>query len=334
MEDRFGQKLLAEREKLEEHFAREINAVNVKTNQTLESARNEAYREKLILMQELAAFRDQLVFSLIFSSLTLIKEQKRQELTLATNTHAEELALLENRQRHIVQNLNANIDTLNESVSSKQDKIAKLTKDQQRLEHLLSKTQKELEAKAEEAIEIRKECNKQLKDKEKQLNAEWRNRISQMEQDNLDELNKQHIEHTKLQDLLQEQIDKLQSQITFWENKYEHREPRPEDIELIRKLSVECQEYRKKLQQTKEEMKFYKLELVNREETYNKIFGSSPKVGVMDPVAKRRSLASTSVGSAPSLSKMPPLPPLSPQGGSPRATLSINNTSLKGTLPP
>ena len=32
-------------------------------------------------------------------------------------------------------------------------------------------------------------------------------------------------------------------------------------------------------------MKFYKLELINREESYNKMFGTNPNVGVLNPLA-------------------------------------------------
>ena len=32
-------------------------------------------------------------------------------------------------------------------------------------------------------------------------------------------------------------------------------------------------------------MKFYKLELINREQSYNQMFGTNPNVGVLNPVA-------------------------------------------------
>ena len=32
-------------------------------------------------------------------------------------------------------------------------------------------------------------------------------------------------------------------------------------------------------------MKFYKLELINREESYNKMFGTNPNVGLLNPLA-------------------------------------------------
>ncbi len=31
-------------------------------------------------------------------------------------------------------------------------------------------------------------------------------------------------------------------------------------------------------------MKFYKLELINREQSYNQMFGTNPNIGVMNPV--------------------------------------------------
>ena len=36
-------------------------------------------------------------------------------------------------------------------------------------------------------------------------------------------------------------------------------------------------------------MKFYKLELINREESFNKMFGSNPNIGVLNPLGKQQS---------------------------------------------
>ena len=33
-----------------------------------------------------------------------------------------------------------------------------------------------------------------------------------------------------------------------------------------------------------EDMKFYKLELINREHSYNNMFGNNPNVGLMNPM--------------------------------------------------
>jgi hypothetical protein len=38
------------------------------------------------------------------------------------------------------------------------------------------------------------------------------------------------------------------------------------------------------LKKAAEDMKFYKLELINREQSYNQMFGTNPNVGVLNPV--------------------------------------------------
>jgi len=49
-------------------------------------------------------------------------------------------------------------------------------------------------------------------------------------------------------------------------------------------------------------MKFYKLELINREQSYNQMFGTNPNVGVLNPVAAAKAgttgAKTTTVGSA------------------------------------
>lgn len=44
-----------------------------------------------------------------------------------------------------------------------------------------------------------------------------------------------------------------------------------------------------------EDMKFYKLELINREHTFNNMFGNNPNVGLINPMQ-----AATKVGKLPS----------------------------------
>lgn len=38
------------------------------------------------------------------------------------------------------------------------------------------------------------------------------------------------------------------------------------------------------LKKAAEDMKFYKLELINREQSYNTMFGTNPNVGLMNPL--------------------------------------------------
>ena len=62
------------------------------------------------------------------------------------------------------------------------------------------------------------------------------------------------------------------------------RESRPEDIERIRQLAALCAQKDILVRKTQEEMKYFKLELMNREENFNKTFNRNPTVGVMSVV--------------------------------------------------
>ena len=50
---------------------------------------------------------------------------------------------------------------------------------------------------------------------------------------------------------------------------YEQRPSRPEDLELIKQLQEEIVQKDNALKKAAEDMKFYKLELINREQSYN-----------------------------------------------------------------
>ena len=93
---------------------------------------------------------------------------------------------------------------------------------------------------------------------------------------------------------------------------YENRPSRPEDTELIQKLQDEILAKEQDLKKAAEDMKFYKLELINREHTFNNMFGNNPNVGLMNPMQ-----AQTKVG------KMPGAPGLMSQKDIPRRKAQI-----------
>ena len=75
---------------------------------------------------------------------------------------------------------------------------------------------------------------------------------------------------------------------------YEGRPARPEDTDLIQKLQDEVLAKEADLKKAAEDMKFYKLELINREHTCNNMFGNNPSVGLINPMQ-----AQTKVGKLP-----------------------------------
>merc|ERR1712187_725587 len=100
----------------------------------------------------------------------------------------------------------------------------------------------------------------------------------------------------QLQDM---QIDMFQKRLEELQQLYDQRPSREEDIERITALESEVQEKDALVKKLLDEMQFYKLELVNREQNYNKVFGAAPTVGIMNPVAAKRT--STNGNTAPQM---------------------------------
>uniref|UniRef100_A0A8C5VIQ9 Family with sequence similarity 184 member A n=1 Tax=Microcebus murinus TaxID=30608 RepID=A0A8C5VIQ9_MICMU len=72
------------------------------------------------------------------------------------------------------------------------------------------------------------------------------------------------------------------------EEKYLMRESKPEDIQMITELKAMLTERDQIIKKLIEDNKFYQLELVNRETNFNKVFNSSPTVGVINPLTKQK----------------------------------------------
>ena len=66
---------------------------------------------------------------------------------------------------------------------------------------------------------------------------------------------------------------------------FQGRPSRPEDLQLIETLQNEVSVREADLKKAAEDMKFYKLELINRETTFNNMFGySEPTIGLVNPM--------------------------------------------------
>ncbi|CAE7877418.1 FAM184A [Symbiodinium sp. KB8] len=74
------------------------------------------------------------------------------------------------------------------------------------------------------------------------------------------------------------------------------RPSREDDLVRISKLTKLVQLKDAEVGRLKEEMKFFKLELVNRETNFNKVFARQPNVGVMNPLGARAGGATGGAG--------------------------------------
>ena len=94
------------------------------------------------------------------------------------------------------------------------------------------------------------------------------------------------LQFENVKERLEDTVLTLEDQVQNLTNMYENRPSRPEDIEQIRGLERDVRDRENAFTQLRDEMQFYKLELANREQNYNKVFGASPNIGVLNPVRK------------------------------------------------
>ncbi|EAN97020.1 hypothetical protein C3747_1g337 [Trypanosoma cruzi] len=122
------------------------------------------------------------------------------------------------------------------------------------------------------------EKESQRRDTENQLKE-----ISTNHKTIIDDLMEQHDEERTTQNNV---IRKLQAALDELRYRYEYRESREEDVAMINRLMREIKQKDQALEKTIRDMKMYKMELINREENYNKVFGRRPLVEPGPPADK------------------------------------------------
>ncbi len=100
------------------------------------------------------------------------------------------------------------------------------------------------------------------------------------------ELQEMQSEFAQASELMDQKYRQLNERFLELQELHEGRPSRPEDLDMIKQLQEEIVQKDNLLKKAAEDMKFYKLELINREQSYNQMFGTTPNVGVIMPTGK------------------------------------------------
>ena len=73
---------------------------------------------------------------------------------------------------------------------------------------------------------------------------------------------------------LGDEIDELRDSLTELQERFDARESRPEDVKRMQQMEAGMRQREAAVQKAMDDMHYYKLELQNREENYNQLFGS------------------------------------------------------------
>ncbi|KDR07715.1 hypothetical protein L798_02631 [Zootermopsis nevadensis] len=135
---------------------------------------------------------------------------------------------------------------------------------------------------------IQAQAAHKLREREAQLEAEQRKKLSELKEQFAAESKQWQEQMKNLKEENQQKLNYLAKLIQESEQKYKNRESRKEDLDIIAHLKQALEERDREVTCLTEEKRFCQLELMNRESTYNHLFGVQPIIGVLDPLHHHR----------------------------------------------
>ncbi|XP_036849368.2 protein FAM184A isoform X5 [Manis javanica] len=280
LENHLQQKHSAELQSLKDAHRESMEGFRIEMEQELQTLRFELEDEGKAM---LASLRSELNHQHA-AAIDLLRHSHHQELA-AAKMELERSIDINRRQskEHMCR-----VTNLQEELRHREHRISDLDNEVQHLHENISALTKELEFKGKEILRIRSESNQQMRLHEQDLNQRLEKELDVMTADHLREKNIMRADFNKTNELLKEINAALQVSLEDMEEKYLMRESKPEDIQLIMDLKAMLTERDQVIKKLIEDNKFYQLELVNREINFNKVFNSSPTVGVINPLTKQK----------------------------------------------
>eukprot|EP01041_Mallomonas_annulata_P004098 gene4098-8148_t len=216
-----------------------------------------------------------------------LTEEKNKALTTMEASNTRMVTEIKSEQERQIGRLNQDMDGLKQALISSQKQVNDG-------EQLLATERKE-RARREEQFLLSKD--QLLRDHEGDLRRE-KERSDGALREFSDRITaetrslKQEFKEEK--NLLEEKIRNVQNELSVYERRFRDRESRPEDLQRIRVLEEEMVEKDALVLKTKEEMLYFKREMLNREDNYNLKFNSKPNVGVMQVLKSKDTTDSSS----------------------------------------
>ncbi|KAK2506169.1 hypothetical protein MC885_013403, partial [Smutsia gigantea] len=280
LENHLQQKHSAELQSLKDAHRESMEGFRIEMEQELQTLRFELEDEGKAM---LASLRSELNHQHA-AAIDLLRHSHHQELA-AAKIELERSIDISRRQskEHMCR-----ITDLQEELRHREHHISDLDREVQHLHENISALTKELDFKGKEILRIRSESNQQMRLHEQDLSKRLEKELDVMTADHLREKNIMRADFNKTNELLKEINAALQVSLEEMEEKYLMRESKPEDIQMITDLKAMLTERDQVIKKLIEDNKFYQLELVNRETNFNKVFNSSPTVGVINPLTKQK----------------------------------------------
>ncbi|XP_063299543.1 protein FAM184A isoform X3 [Pelobates fuscus] len=278
LEDHLHKKYTEELQTVKDAHKQVMEALRVEMEQELQTLRFELEDEGKAM---LASLRSELNHQHA-AAIDHLRNNHLQEMEMAS----EELERQKELSRRQEAELLRRISELEEQQRHQEHHVSNLNKELVILHESINTLTKELEFKGKEILRIRSEANQQIRMHEQELNKKHGEEMNDIAATHNTEKQTIVAEFAKIQAMLTDKNAALQVSLTEMEEKYQNRESRPEDLQIISELKDMVEERDQLIKKLIEDKKFYQLELVNRETNFNKVFNASPNVGVINPLVK------------------------------------------------
>ncbi|XP_017683575.1 PREDICTED: protein FAM184A isoform X2 [Lepidothrix coronata] len=278
-------------ERLQQKHSEELHALKETHKQAMEGFKLEMEQELQTLRFELedegkamlASLRSELNHQHA-AAIDQLRHNHQQELVAAKMELERSIEIGRRQEKEFL----CRISDLQDELRHRDHHIAELDKEILHLHENISALTKELEFKGKEILRIHSESNQQIRMHEQDLSKKHEKELDVLTADHIREKQSMLADFNKTQELLKEINSALQISLEEMEEKYKNRESRPEDLQLISELKDLIAERDQLIKKLIEDKKFYQLELVDRETNYNKMFNTSPNVGVINPLVKQK----------------------------------------------
>uniref|UniRef100_A0A674HYQ8 Family with sequence similarity 184 member A n=1 Tax=Terrapene triunguis TaxID=2587831 RepID=A0A674HYQ8_9SAUR len=280
LEEHLQQKHSEELQTLKEAHKQAMEGFKLEMEQELQTLRFELEDEGKAM---LASLRSELNHQHA-AAIDQLRHNHQQELVAAKMELERSIELSRRQEKEFL----CRVSDLQDELKHRDHHISELDKEVLTLHENISALTKELEFKGKEVLRIRSESNQQIRIHEQDLSKKHEKELDVMTADHIREKQSILADFNKTQELLKEINSALQVSLEEMEEKYQNRESRPEDLQLIAELKDLIAERDQLIKKLIDDKKFYQLELVNRETNFNKVFNASPNVGVINPLVKQK----------------------------------------------
>nr|XP_025040445.1 protein FAM184A isoform X4 [Pelodiscus sinensis] len=297
LEEHLQQKHSEELQTLKETHKQAMEGFKLEMEQELQTLRFELEDEGKAM---LASLRSELNHQHA-AAIDQLRHNHQQELVAAKMELERSIELSRRQEKEFL----CRVSDLHEELKHRDHHISELDKEVLTLHENISALTKELEFKGKEVLRIRSESNQQIRIHEQDLSKKHEKELDVMTADHIREKQSMLADFNKTQELLKEINSALQVSLEEMEEKYQNRESRPEDLQLIAELKDLIAERDQLIKKLIDDKKFYQLELVNRETNFNKVFNASPNVGVINPLVKQKKKNDKTTNSPPQTEASP-----------------------------